>query len=42
MAQAGTEAERIARLEATVEELSRHIGRLEDVHAIRRLQHTYG
>jgi hypothetical protein len=42
MAQAGTEAERIARLEATVEALSRHIGRLEDVNAIRKLQHTYG
>jgi carotenoid cleavage dioxygenase len=42
MAQAGTEAERIARLEATVEELSRHLGRLEDVNAIRKLQHTYG
>ena len=42
MAQAGTEAERIARLEATVEELTRHIGRLEDVNAIRKLQHTYG
>ena len=42
MAEAGNEAARIAKLEATVEALSRHIDRLEDLNAIRRLQHTYG
>ena len=35
-------ADRIARLEAQVETLGRELGRLQDVAAIRTLQHTYG
>ena len=38
----GDQQERIARLEAQVETLSRELGRLQDEKAIRALQHTYG
>jgi carotenoid cleavage dioxygenase len=34
--------ERIARLEGQVETLTRELGRLHDIQAIRTLQHTYG
>ena len=34
--------DRIARLEAAVEQLSRELEQLKDVNAIRKLQHTYG
>src|SRR4051812_17297339 len=33
---------RLARLEAQVEALTRELGRLQDIQAIRTLQHTYG
>ena len=36
------EDERLARLEAEVQTLTREVGRLQDVQAIRILQHTYG
>jgi carotenoid cleavage dioxygenase len=36
------EGERLARLEAQVESLAREVGRLQDLNAIRVLQHTYG
>jgi len=34
--------DRIKKLEAAVENLTRHVGVLEDTHAIRRLHHLYG
>lgn len=37
-----TEEARIQELEQKVEQLANHVGILEDVHAIRRLQHAYG
>lgn len=37
-----TEQTRIQELEQKVEELANQVGVLEDVHAIRRLQHAYG
>jgi hypothetical protein len=38
----GSDAARIAQLEALVAELAGRLGRAEDVNAIRKVQHTYG
>ncbi len=43
MGRGGTaEEDRLARLEAQVAALTRELGRLQDVNAIRKLQHSYG